>query len=62
MRNNLQKGKKHIKNVVKTTSNLNEGTQRQDILGIIENIKNTQIDHNVIEKILKLQRIAKELS
>jgi hypothetical protein len=51
-----------IKNIIKTTSNLNEGTQRQDILGIIEKIKNTEVDHNVIEKILKLQGIAKEIS
>jgi len=51
-----------IRSVIKTTSNLNEATQRQDILSVIDNIKNTQIDHNVIEKVLKLQGIAKELS
>lgn len=51
-----------IKGVVKTTNNLNETTQKQDILGVIEKIKHTEINHEVIEKVLKLQGIAKELS
>jgi hypothetical protein len=51
-----------LKDVVKNTTKLNEGTQRQDVLGVIENIKNTQINHEVIEKVLKLQGIVKELS
>ena len=51
-----------LKYVVKNTAKLNEGTQRQDVLSVIDNIKNTQINHEVIEKVLKLQGIVKEIS
>jgi hypothetical protein len=51
-----------LKDVIKNTAKLNEGTQRKDVLNVIENIKNTQINHEVIEKVLKLQGIVKELS
>jgi hypothetical protein len=51
-----------LKSVVKNSSNLNEGTHRKDILGVIDGIKNLQINHEVIEKVLKLQGIVKEIS
>jgi hypothetical protein len=51
-----------LKSVVKNSNNLNEGTHRKDILGVIDEIKNAQINHEVIEKVLKLQGIVKEIS
>ena len=51
-----------LKSVVKNSNNLNEGTHRKDILGVIDGIKNAQINHEVIEKVLKLQGIVKEIS
>jgi len=51
-----------LKTVIKNSNNLNEGTQRRDIISVIENIKSSQINHEVIEKVLKLQGIVKEIS
>jgi hypothetical protein len=50
-----------IKNTITSSNQLNESQEKQGLLKILESFKTTQINEEMIQKVLKLQQLVKEL-